>query len=179
MKGAATALLAMAFWMAMDLVSFQADCQRERHVLTPHGPSWEGLAIVVNKTNPTENLAFRQLRQAFSQEKMWWSSKRRIKLVALPRGTAERQTVLQVIYRMKDSDLDRYFFLLHYEGKFPAQPTTLASPEEVKRLVSNSPGALAYLRASDVDDSVKVLRINGLLPGDDGYPLRVEIRTPK
>lgn len=179
MKRAATILLVMAFGMAMHLASFQADSQRERHTLTPGGPSWEGLAIVVNKRNPIEDLAFWQLRQIFSQEKMWWSSRRRIKLVALPRGTAERQAVLRVIYQMNDSDLDRHFLLRHYEGKFPTQPTTLASPEEVRRLVSNSPGAVAYLRASDVDDSVKVVRINGLLPGDDGYPLRLALHMQK
>jgi hypothetical protein len=38
---------------------------------------------------------------------------------------------------------------------------------------------MGYLRASDVDDSVKVVRVNGLLPEEDGYPLRVRARQRK
>jgi len=45
--------------------------------------------------------------------------------------------------------------------------------------VGATPGAVGYLRASDVDNSVKVVRVNGLLPEDDGYPLRLRARPPK
>jgi hypothetical protein len=45
--------------------------------------------------------------------------------------------------------------------------------------VVSTPGALGYLRLSDVDDSVKIVRVNGLLPEDDGYPLRLRVRRPK
>jgi hypothetical protein len=45
--------------------------------------------------------------------------------------------------------------------------------------VGTTPGAVGYLRASDVDDSVKVVRVNGLLPDDDGYPMRLRARLPK
>ena len=95
------------------------------------------------------------------------------------RGTPERQTVLRVIYRMNDGDLDKYFFWSVYRGEFPSYPTTLATPVEVRKFVSKMPGAIGYLRASDVDNSVKVVRVNGLLPGDDGYPLRLRARPAK
>jgi hypothetical protein len=47
-----------------------------------------------------------------------------------------------------------------------------------KKFVVSTPST-GYLRASDVDGSVKVVRVNGLLPGDDGYPLRLRARLTK
>lgn len=80
---------------------------------------------------------------------------------------------------MDDVSLDRYFFFEVYRGLLPTSPTILDTAADVKRFVSGTPGAVGYMRASDVDDSVKVLRIDGLLPGDDGYPLRLHTRVPK
>jgi ABC-type phosphate transport system substrate-binding protein len=141
--------------------------------------SWEGLAIVVNRQNPIDNVTLGQLRQVFFGERRWWSSKRRVTLVARPRGAAERQPVLRVIYRMNDQDLDKYFFFGVYRGEFSTSPATVATPGDVRKFVEKTPGAIGYLRASDADDSVKVIRVNGLLPEDDGYPLRLRSRLTR
>ena len=47
------------------------------------------------------------------------------------------------------------------------------------RFVFNTPGAIGYVRADEVDDSVKVLAIDDLLPGDAQYPLRRGVRAGK
>jgi hypothetical protein len=49
----------------------------------------------------------------------------------------------------------------------------LATPNGVLRFVFNVPGAIGYVRASEVDASVKTLRVDGRLPGDRGYGLEV------
>ena len=41
-------------------------------------------------------------------------------------------------------------------------------------LTALSPGAITYLRASDVDPSVKVLKVDGKAPGEAGYPLKIK-----
>ena len=140
---------------------------------------WEGLAIIVDRNNPTSNVTLRQLREILFADRQWWSCNRRITLATMPRGSVERQTISRTIYKMDDVSLDRYFFFEVYRGLLPTSPTILDTPADVKRFVSGTPGAVGYMRASDVDDSVKVLRIDGLLPGDDGYPLRLRTRVPK
>jgi hypothetical protein len=40
--------------------------------------------------------------------------------------------------------------------------------------VSGTPGAIGYLRGSDVDDSVKILKVDGHAPGDAEYPLKIK-----
>ncbi len=97
----------------------------------------------------------------------------------MQRNTPEWQTALRMIYKMDSRELDRYFLYQSFKGEHLAGPTTLAAAAEVRKFVVSTPGAVGYLRESDVDDSVKVLRVNGLLPGDDGYPLRLRVRRPK
>jgi hypothetical protein len=56
-------------------------------------------------------------------------------------------------------------------------PKTLANPSDVLKFVFNVPGAIGYVRASDVDSSVKVLRVDGRLPEDKDY--RFRLGTPR
>jgi len=48
----------------------------------------------------------------------------------------------------------------------------------VRKFVFNVPGAIGYLRPEHVDNSVKVIAIDGHTPEDAEYPLRMpaEIR---
>jgi hypothetical protein len=53
-------------------------------------------------------------------------------------------------------------------------PKTLSSPEILRRFIFNAPGAIGYLRASDVNSSVKVVSIDGRLPDNREYALLIE-----
>jgi ABC-type phosphate transport system substrate-binding protein len=145
---------------------------------TPRIP-YEGLAIVVNPDNPTTDITLSQLRAMFLGERKWWSNRHRVVLAGMRRNTPEWQAVRRVIYKMDRRELDHYYLYQSFKGETPSLPTTMPAPADVKKFVVSTPGALGYLRASDVDGSVKVVRVNGLLPGDDGYPLRLRARPAK
>jgi ABC-type phosphate transport system substrate-binding protein len=148
-------------------------------VSTAPRPAWEGLAIVVNPKNPIANLTLAQLRSIFLGERKWWTHHRRVLVSTMRRGTPERETVLRVLYRMDDRELDKYFLYQVFKGEASSSTAILRTPADVRKFVGTTPGAVGYLRASDVDDSVKVMRVDGLLPGDDGYPMRLRTRRPK
>jgi phosphate transport system substrate-binding protein len=134
----------------------------------------------VNPKNPTTNVTLRELREILLGDRQWWACKQpHITLTAMPRGSAERDTLTRTIYKMDDAAFDKYFFFEVYRGLLPTSPTILDTAAEVKKFVSRTPGAVGYVRASEVDDSVKVLRIDGLFPEDDGYPLRLRTRVAK
>jgi hypothetical protein len=40
------------------------------------------------------------------------------------------------------------------------------------KTISNVPGAIGYVRVDEVDASVKVIRVDGLAPGDAGYKIK-------
>jgi hypothetical protein len=56
-------------------------------------------------------------------------------------------------------------------------PKILATPAGVRKFVFNVPGAIGYLRISDVDASVKTVRIENLLPSDKGYRLHAQLQV--
>jgi ABC-type phosphate transport system substrate-binding protein len=139
----------------------------------------ECLAILVNRSNPVENLSFAELRKVFLGEQNHWSDGRRITLVMLEPGKPERQVVLTLIYRMDDKDFNAYFLHHIFTGDIHAAPTTLATPTEVLKFVSNVPGAIGYLRTSAADESVKVVRIDSVLPCDKDYSIRMHPKSAK
>jgi hypothetical protein len=137
-------------------------------------PPRENLAIVVNRQNPMDGLSLSALRKIFLGERSHWPDGRRITLVLMDPGTPERAAVLRELCQMNESDYSRHILQDLFRGELQVSPKTLAAPAGVRKFVFNVPGAIGYVRAIDADDSVKVLRVDGLLPDDRDYPLRIE-----
>ena len=139
----------------------------------------QDLAIIVNQSNSVDNLSMQELRTVFLGERSHWPNGRRITLVMMEPGFAERRAVLREIYHMNESDFSRHFMRGLFTGEVFVSPKTLATPVGVRKFVFNVPGAIGYVRASDVDDTVKVIRIEGHLPDDKDYAIRIQPRSAK
>ena len=139
----------------------------------------DSLGIVVNRSNPVENLSFAELRKIFLGEQSHWSNGRRISIVMLEPGKQERQAVLAQIYRMDDKEFDKHFSQGLSSGEIHATPKTLATSTEVLKYVYNVPGAIGYVRVTEADDSVKILHVDSRLPGDKDYSIRLHIKPAK
>ena len=134
----------------------------------------QALAIVVNRANPVENLSSAELRKIFMGTRGQWPNGRRITVAMLDYGQPERKAILRQVYRMDEDAYHEHFLKEVYRGDVFAAPKTLSSAVVMRKFVFNAPGAIGYLRASDVDDSVKVLRIDGHLPDDQEYSLLID-----
>jgi len=141
--------------------------------------SGQSLAIIVNQSNPVENLSLTELRRIFLGERSHWPNGRRITLVIMPPGEPEREAILREVCRMNEKDYNNHFLHGLFTGEVFASPKTLSTPVGVRKFVFNVPGAIGYVRTADVDDSVKVLRIDGLLPGDKDYKIPMQARLAK
>jgi ABC-type phosphate transport system substrate-binding protein len=146
--------------------------------LGPAGPE-QCLAIIVNHLNPTDDLAFSELRHIFLGEKSHWPNGRRITLVMMEPGQPERRAVLHDVYQMSENDFNNHFLQGLFTGEVFVSPKTLATPIGVRKFIFNVPGAIGYVRASDTDDTVKVIRIDGRLPDDKDYTLRIQTHAGK
>jgi ABC-type phosphate transport system substrate-binding protein len=134
----------------------------------------QSLAIVVNRSNPVENLSLPELRKVFLGERIRWPNGHRVIVAMLDSGFPERDAVLRQVYRMTESGYRDHFLKGRYTGNIPVLPKTLSSTETLRKFVFNAPGAIGYLRASDVDASVKVVSIDGRLPDDREYELLIQ-----
>jgi len=132
------------------------------------------LAIVVNRSNPVENLSLAELRKIFLGQRIRWPNGHRVVVAMLDSGFPERDAVLREVYRMTESGYRDYFLKGRYTGDIPILPKTLSSPEILRKFVFNAPGAIGYLRASDLDSSVKVVSIDGRLPDNREYKLLIQ-----
>jgi len=138
-----------------------------------------GLAIIVNQANPVDQLSLAELQAIFLGERSHWPNGRRITLVMMESGHPEREAMLRQVCRMSESDFRRRILQGLFTGEVLVSPKTLATPVGVRKFIFNVPGAIGYLRPEDVDDSVKVIRIDGHLPGDEEYALRIAERSER
>lgn len=134
----------------------------------------ESLAIVVNRSNPMNEVSLSDLRKIYRGQRTRWSNGRRVTIVMRDPGTPERQAILRSLYGLDEEEYRRSFLQAIFTGEASDAPKMLATPNGVLRFVFNVPGAIGYVRASEVDASVKTLRVDGRLPGEAGYRLEVE-----
>jgi hypothetical protein len=139
----------------------------------------QSLAIIVNQSNPVDNFSMVELRKICLGERSHWPNGRRITLVMMDPAQPERKVILREIYGMNEKDVSQHFIQGVFTGAVFVSPKTLGTPAEVLRFGFNVPGAIGYLRTADVDGSVKVLRVDGHLPDDKDYKLRMLARAGK
>ena len=109
------------------------------------------LAIIVNKSSPVDDISATTLRKIFLAEQKYWPNGRRVTVVMLEPGQAEREAVLQQVYRMSNRDYERYFLRAEFTGEALGVPKSLSSAAGVRKFVYNVPGAIGYVRANEVD----------------------------
>jgi hypothetical protein len=130
------------------------------------------LAVVVSPDNPVDDIPWKDLVKIFKLDKQYWRGNEKIYLVLRESGSQEKDMVLDRIYQTSDQGLKKLWLAKMYREEITAFPRVLDSNEAVIRFVNQVPTAISVIDASHRDGRVKVLRINGALPGEEGYPLR-------
>ena len=130
------------------------------------------VAIIVHRSNPIDQLSLRELRRIFLLEVQNWPNGRRITLVMREKGQPAREEAIRLVCDMSEVEFERHLLFQTFRGDLAWGPRSIASAGAMLRFVFNAPGAIGYVPAAQVDGTTKVLRIDGLLPEDAGYPLR-------
>jgi hypothetical protein len=130
------------------------------------------MAVVVNKRNPINQISLADLRQLYLGEQRFW--KGRLAVTALMRvtGARERDVALRNLFRMNELEYKTYWVNRVFHGQASAAPAELFSNGSAQDAVASIPGAVALVPASEVIPRVKMLKIDGRLPGESGYPLQ-------
>ncbi len=80
--------------------------------------------------------------------------------------------MLDRIYEMDEDQFREYWIGKMFRAEVAAGPKLVYSADMARDLVMVIPGAITFVPVSEVGAGAKVVRIDGLLPSDDGYPLR-------
>jgi len=131
------------------------------------------VAIVVNKANPITELSLQDLRQIFKAERQFWDGKK-IHLLMREEGAWEKEIILKKVYTMSDEELKKFWLGKIFRGEVTTFPQIISSPLMINKLIQNLAGAIGFLDSQAVDANVKVIKIEGRLPGQEGYALKKE-----
>jgi hypothetical protein len=132
------------------------------------------LAIVVNPASSLDNVTSADLAKIFKADKT--KSPDGVKYIIAVRdtGSPERVAALKSIYQMTDAEYEKFFLQATFAGTVQSAPKQLGSGAAVRQFVGSEKRAISYLRASEADDTVKVLKIDGKSPGDPDYPIKIK-----
>ena len=130
------------------------------------------IAVVVRPDVPATNLTFAELRTLVLGNRQFWSSNLRVTLLAQAPGAREREVMLKTLYLMSEAQFQQYWIAKVFRAEATSGPKTVYSNEMAAELALAIPGAIAFMDSSQIPTGLKVLKINGLLPSDKGYPLR-------
>ena len=152
-----TALLALASILNLSLAQTARDSD---------------VAVVVNADTPVTDLSLSEVRKVFLGERQYWNSKLPVVLLIRAPVARERDVVLRVIYQMTEAQFKQFWVAKIFRAEVAAPPKIVYSNDLQYELVSAIPGAIAFVDSRSVRPGVKVVRVEGMLPGDKNYPLR-------
>ena len=130
------------------------------------------IAIVVHKDTDVENLSLAELRNIFLANQQFWSNRKRIVLLVRAPKSEERDFVLNTIYQMDEAQFRQYWIAKMFRAEVPRGPKIVFSTDMMLELVIAIPGSISFVSADEVTDDVRVIRVDGKLPSDPGYPLK-------
>jgi ABC-type phosphate transport system substrate-binding protein len=130
------------------------------------------IAVIVNPNNATANVTLADLRKIFAGQKRTWPGGVPIKLLVRGTGCRERLTLLRLL-GMSESEYKQYWTAQVFRGEADAEPLALPSFGMVKEATMAFPGAIGLADAKDIKAGMimKVLKVDGRMPGEPGYPL--------
>lgn len=129
------------------------------------------VAVIVNKGNPVKEITLTELSKIMKLERQYWEGGKKVYLILQESGSAEKEVLLKKVYRMSDQDLKKYWLGKMFRGEISSFPKTLSSSEAIKRFISQVPNAIGVIDPVAADADVKILKVDGKRPGDEGYVL--------
>ena len=131
------------------------------------------LAVVVNKANPTSNLTKSELRKLVLGEQESWPGGMKATVILRAQGNPERVAVLKVVCRMSEDEYIQHSMHADFVGAASNAPKIVSSAAAVRQMVSTVPGAIGFLPLSEVNDTVKVVSVEGVSAGEPDYKIKV------
>ena len=147
----------------------------------------DDVAVIVHKSNPVDGLTMGELRKIVMGTQAKWPNEQKIYVLMTTPGQPERETTLKVVCGMNETHFNLHFThasfneglaSLHGPKWSPPAiaelPKVVGSGVQVRQSVAGSANAVGFIKASQLDGSVKVITIDGSRPGEPAYKLKLK-----
>jgi len=135
-------------------------------------PPTTDVAVIVNPLNPVESISSADLHKIFAGEKQSWGGNQPVFVFVRAPQAREREVLLERVMHMTESEYRQYWVKKLYSGEVQHEPLALMSNGMQLEAVRSDKGGIALISMQDVHPGVKVLKIDGHLPGTPGYLLK-------
>jgi ABC-type phosphate transport system substrate-binding protein len=172
MKTNKSIVLALVSLLAIVAVSWLAV------TVHPVQAAGDPIVVIVNATNPVDNLSLAELKKLFMSDRSKWDTGKSVAPVMVAAGAPERTAFLKTVCGMSDGDFSKYFLQAAFTGKSATPPKEVGSAASVKAFVATSAGAIGFVKAGDFhgdgsDGGVKGVKVDGASASDAGYKLKM------
>jgi hypothetical protein len=130
-------------------------------------------AVIASEDVPVSNLSMADLRKLFLGDRQFWGSSLRVALVMRAPVARERAMVVWTICRMSEAQFAQYWIGKVMRADCTTSPRQFSSNQAAMDMVRTLPGAIAIVNAAQVQSGMKVLPVEGKLPNQPGYKLRL------
>lgn len=131
------------------------------------------LAVFVTKDSGLQNLKMNELRRIFTNaDDSGFSGQRNVPFNHTARSS-DRIGFDQTVLRMNPEEVSRFWIDRKIRG-LPGPPRAVDSLSQLLRLVSRTSAGIGYARPNQVTKEVRVIRIDGKMPSEAGYPLQFD-----
>jgi hypothetical protein len=142
----------------------------------PHRGATPTFAVIVHHENPERNLPLKELRAFFAGAARLWPNGSRVVLVERNSDSSVFKLMLKKVLNMSGAEYKRLLDNFEYTGQAPLAPKVLNSEGMACRFVFNVPGSIAVVETNSLASpdcgGIQILKIDGKLPSEEGYPLR-------
>jgi ABC-type phosphate transport system substrate-binding protein len=140
-------------------------------------PAWGAgaageIAIVVGPDTPVDNLSLSEVRKVLLGDRQYWTPNHRVTLLIRAPVAHERDVVLRTIYQMNEVQFRQYWISKVFRAEASTGPKIVFSNSMADDLVLALPGSVAFVDATQIPKGLKVVKIDGTLPGEPKYPLK-------
>jgi len=130
------------------------------------------IAVVVHPDVAADNLTVAELRRMLLGDREFWPGGVRVSLLIRAPIARERDAVVKTVCQMSEAQFRQHWIGKVFRADTPAGPKIVYSAEMAIDQVSRIPGALTLVAAPVTAKGVKILKIDGRLPGQAGYAIR-------
>ena len=129
------------------------------------------VAVVVHPGVPISALTFAVVRKLLFGDRQYWVPELRVTLVMRAPVAREREIVLRTVNQMTEAQFRQYWISKVFRAEATSGPRIVYSNDEATGLVAALPGAISFIDVTQIPKGLKVLKIDGKLPGEPGYKL--------
>jgi len=142
--------------------------------LDPAAEPPRAFAVVVHPSNPIRDIRLGDLTALFEGANRQWPNRAPVVLVERDSSSPPYQFLMGRLLNTTPGEYRRRVQNIEYRGEAPLAIKTLNSDASACQFVFNVPTAVALVDAQSAlaCNQVRVLRVDGKLPGEEGYRLK-------